>query len=311
MRAMGNVHHLITAHGLERARDLADTKLERQELEIAAAVLADEGESLGICHAGFALTSLPHKNTPERLWRREGHRVTLLVESGCTEKGELIGVPYGSKARMILIYLQTQALRTGSREVELGRSMKAWMTAMGIGAIGGATYKAVTEQAKRISACRLTFFSDHGGTRQRDNGAFVDSAIELTGALNDDAQPMLWRETVKLNEAFYHSLIEHPVPVSEAALRTIGNKSLSIDIYVWLAYRLHSLSKPTPVSWQALYAQFGAGCASLRTFKQPFTEALRMALAAYPDARVGVESGCIMLHPSRPPVTKRLAGAVS
>jgi hypothetical protein len=57
-----------------------------------------------------------------------------------------IGVPYGSIARMILLYLQTQAVRTRSREVELGASMNAWLTAMGI-PIGGKTYQIVREQS--------------------------------------------------------------------------------------------------------------------------------------------------------------------
>lgn len=298
------IHHLLRTHGLETARELVNDKASRRELEIAAAVLAEESETLGICHAGFALTSLPHKNINELCWRREGHRVTLLVESGREENGDPVGIPYGSKARMILIYLQTQALRSRSREVELGRSLKAWMKAMGISTIGGATYKVVTEQARRISACRLTFFSENGMSRQRDNGGFVDNAIELAGTLNDDRQPSLWTDRVRLNETFYHSLIEHPVPVSETALREIGNKSMAIDIYIWLAYRLHSLSKPTPVSWTSLYAQFGAGFGALRNFKPAFSEALRMALAAYPGAQVMVESTSIILHPSRPPIAK-------
>lgn len=299
-----SIHHLLRTHGLETARTLITDKVSMRELEIAAAVMAEESETLGICHAGFALTSLPHKNTNELLWRREGHRVTLLVESGREQNGEPVGIPYGSKARMILIYLQTQALRSGSREVELGRSLKSWMKAMGIATIGGATYKMVSEQARRISACRLTFFTDSGQLRQRDNGSFVDNAIELTGSLNDDKQPSLWQDRVRLNEAFYRSLIEHPVPVSETALREIGNKSMAIDIYVWLAYRLHSLSKPTPVSWGSLFTQFGAGFSALRNFKPAFIEALRMALAAYPDAQVTVESTSITLTPSRPPIAK-------
>lgn len=37
---------------------------------------------------------------------------------------------------MILLYLQTQAVRTGSREVALGRSIQDWMETMGL-AVGG------------------------------------------------------------------------------------------------------------------------------------------------------------------------------
>ncbi|QCG94499.1 pirin [Azospirillum sp. TSA2s] len=301
---MRNIHKLLIDHGLEAARELVVDKAERRQLEIAAAVLAEESETLGICHAGFALTSLPHKDIIEPFWRREGHRITLMVESGRDRQGNVVGIPYGSKARMILIYLQTQAVRTRCREVELGGSLKGWMKNMGMASIGGATYKMVTEQARRISACRLTFFTDHGHADRVAKGAFVEEYFDLAGMLNDDNQPTLWQDKVTLNDAFYRSLIDHPVPVSETALREIGNKSMAIDIYVWLAYRLHSLCKPTPVSWPALMAQFGAGFNAMRNFKPAFTEALRMALAAYPDAKVQVESTSITLYPSAPPIAK-------
>ncbi|QCG93068.1 pirin (plasmid) [Azospirillum sp. TSA2s] len=294
---------LIQSHGLDAAKQMVTDKRDRQRLDIAAAMLTETEDNLGICHAGFALTALPHKDTKEALWRRDGHRVTLHVESGRERDGSAIGIPYGSKARMILIYLQTQAVRERSRQVELGRSMRAWLTAMGMANTGGATYRLVAEQAKRIGACRLTFFTDTGGGELRTNGSFVESEFSLVGALNE-AQPSLWQETVVLNDAFYRSLVDHPVPVSETALKHIGNKSLAIDVYIWLAYRLHVLAKPTAVSWPAMFGQFGAGFAQMKHFKPSFSDALRDALAAYPDARVEVGESGLLLHPSRPPVAK-------
>jgi Plasmid encoded RepA protein len=74
-------------------------------------------------HAGFALTALPHCRITETEWVRETAGLTLRVESGKDERGTVVGIPYGSVARMILLYLQTEAVRTRSREVELGRSM--------------------------------------------------------------------------------------------------------------------------------------------------------------------------------------------
>src|SRR5689334_3517286 len=67
------------------------------------------------------------------------------------------GVPYGSRARMILLYLQTQALRTGSPEVELGPSLNAWMKRMNV-PLGGKSRDLIREQANRLSACILTFY---------------------------------------------------------------------------------------------------------------------------------------------------------
>ena len=39
----------------------------------------------------------------------------------------MLGVAHGARARLILIYLQTQAVLTNSRETSLGRSMREWM----------------------------------------------------------------------------------------------------------------------------------------------------------------------------------------
>lgn len=304
MTTMGDVHQLILRHGIDGARSMAASKAQRQAVDAAAFVMADEENRLGITHAGFAMTSLPHKRIEEGFWKREGHRTTLLVESGRDRRGALVGVPYGSIARLILLYLQTEAVRTSSPEVELGRSMKSWMGRMSL-TTGGKTYQLVTEQARRLSACRLTFFADRdNGAEARHNGAFVQDAISLSGVASDEDQAMLWQDRVKLDPGFWRSLKEHPVPVREEAIKAIGARSLAIDIYIWLAYRLHSLSKPTTVSWPAIHAQFGAGFRLTRQIKPTFTEALQLALAVYPEARVDIEKDGIVLNPSPPAVPK-------
>jgi hypothetical protein len=299
---MGEVHELILRDGIEVARLSADTKAHRQAIEAAAQLLAEEESRLGITHAGFAMTSLPHKRIADAFWKRQGNRTTLLVESGRDRQGDLIGVPYGSIARLILLYLQTEAVRTGNPEVELGRSMKAWMTRMSLSA-GGKTYQLVSEQARRISGCRLTFFTDLTTAELRSNGAFVQSSISLSG-LADESQPTLWQDRVRLDDGFWRSLREHPVPVREEALKAIGTRSFAIDVYIWLAYRLHALSRPTPVSWPAVHAQFGAGFRLVRQLKPTFVEALQMALAVYPEARVNIEDQGLVLHPSLPAVPR-------
>jgi hypothetical protein len=300
---MGAVHTLILNHGVDGARAMATTRAERQAVEAAAIILAEEESRLGITHAGFAMTSLPHKRIGEAFWRREGHRTTLLVESGRDRNGTLIGVPYGSIARLILLYLQTEAIRTNSPEVELGRSMKSWMSRMSL-TTGGRTYQLVTEQARRISGCRLTFFTERkNGAESRHNGAFVQDAISLSGVI-DDHQPTLWQDRVRLDEGFWRSLREHPVPVREEAIKAIGTRSLAIDVYIWLAYRLHSLTHSTFVSWAAIHSQFGAGFRLARQIKPTFLEALTVALAVYPEARVDAGKDGVTLHPAPPAVPR-------
>jgi hypothetical protein len=298
---MAQVHQLIVREGIDRAREQAVTKRERQIVEAAYQVLTEDAEKIGFTYSGFALTSLPHKPLSEPVWRREGHNITLLLESGYDRAGKPVGVPYGSYARFILLFLQSQAIRTGSREIELGRSMRVWLGTMGL-SIGGTTYRMVAEQAKRISNCRLQFYADRNGKELMRHGGFVDGSISMTGVSSD--QPSLWQDRVVLNEEFYRALREHPVPLSENALKAIGPRSMVIDVYIWLAYRLHALTRDIEVSWVALHAQFGAGFQLLRKFRAHFIECLDLAMAAYPDARVSISERGITLMPSRPAIPK-------
>jgi hypothetical protein len=101
-------------------------------------------------------------------------------------------------------------------------------------------------------------------------------------------------------------LIEHPLPVRETAIRSLAHRSMAIDIYVWLAYRLWQLKRPKRIPWPAFYGQFGAGFTRLRAFRQHVKEPLALALAAYPEARVEVDDEAgVTLHPSPSPVPER------
>ena len=296
---MASVHRLIVQRGVEEARRQAVTKHERALVEAAYQVMSEEADKLGFTYSGFALTSLPHKPQPDSIWRREGYNLTMLVQSGVDRSGVTLGVPYGSYARFILLFLQSQAIKTKSREIELGRSMRVWLGNMGL-SIGGTTYRMVNEQARRISGCTLTFYADRDNKEIMRRGGFVDGAITLTDVVSD--QPSLWQERVLLNEQFYHALQNHPVPLSEPALRAIGPRSMVLDIYIWLAYRLHALKGDTDVSWPSLYAQFGVGYGRLRDFRAGFIDGLELALAVYPEAQVSIGEKGVTLRPSRPAV---------
>jgi len=199
-------------------------------VDIAAEVMADERQNIGISYTGFCLTSLPHKRLPDdQAWQKHGYRVTLLVEPGRLKTAKdgmrLYGVPYGARARMILLYLQTQAVRTGTPQVALGRS---WMERMGL-ATGGETAHSLREQSARISACTLKFFweGDEDSSRGFKRGAIVDSGLQF--AVGDGAQGTLWEDQVTLDPVFYKALRDHPVPLQEAAIRQLRDRSMSLD----------------------------------------------------------------------------------
>ncbi len=308
---MGELHTLVLLHGREKAREMVPAK-QRALIDIAAEVLCDDAQRLGITYSGFCLTGFPHKKLDDaEVWEKRGHNVTLLVEPGRLRMGPgpatLFGVPYGARARMILIYLQTQAIRTGSREVRLGASMRDWMGRMGM-SVGGESARALRDQARRISACSIKFFWTTADAEGRAQDGFERGAIVRSGLFfrEDDAsgQSSLFEDVVTLDEAFYKALRDHPVPLLESAIRRLKERSMALDVYIWLAYRLHVLERVTPVSWSSLHGQFGGGFKLLRQFRPQFMDALAAATAAYPEANISVTDAGVTLGPSRPPVRK-------
>jgi hypothetical protein len=304
---MSDYHKLVRLHGRDMARTLVKIE-ERRFVDLAAEVLADHRSEAGYTYSGFCMTSLPHRSIPdEQEWRRPGERFTLVIEPGALydaegNRSQLLGVPYGPKARLILLYLQSEAIRTGSQEVELGRSMNAWLDRMGISS-GGTTYKAFREQATRLSTCRLVFVKPHDRdprktVNRRDQ--LVDGTIALQEG--DSRQSSLWVETVRLSDTFWSELRKEPVVIWDGAVRVLAEKSHALDIYCWLAHRLHTLESPVDVDWKSLHAQFGASYKNLRQFKPRFIDSFNEALATYEDAKVVLEDRGLVLHPSRPPL---------
>jgi Plasmid encoded RepA protein len=308
---MGQVHDILEAEGKQAAlrADIA-----RQVVEAASLYMGDEEGGIGFLYSGWCQAALPHKRLPDDTsWEIKSERIALVVEPGRRRDavGDFVsvGVPYGSRARLIMLYLQSEALRTGSRDVMLGRSLRDWLVRMGI-SVGGKSLKDVREQADRIARCRFTFHVNAGNRAGLVNQNVVDTAMFIQG--DDAGQGSLFVEVARLSEVFFEQLKKHPVPIEEAAIRALSNNSQALDIYAWLAYRLHVLEKSTPVSWPALKGQFGISYARLDHFRTYFVDNLKLALAVYRKARVDLdfERG-LVLHPSPAPVASRIVAGTA
>ena len=309
-----NIHALILAHGKDAARDMLSAK-EKHLVDLAAdamAIEAFDGHDVGFLYSGWAMTALPHRRPSDgrehEPWTRENGRFRLMVEPGHIYDSkwnvEKVGIPYGSRARLILFYLQTEAVRRKSPEIELGTSLRRWLSRMGI-SDAGPNYAAVRDQSRRLSACRLTIgWSSDDGTRGFERASIVNRMMFVPNG--DDRQGALWDETARLSPEFFESLISHPVPVAEHAIRALQNSSLSLDVYTWLCYRLRSLSKPTTVSWSALHQQFGPEYATVKSFRERFVMNLRESLCVYPEAQVDISASGVILHPSPAAVPERM-----
>ena len=129
------------------------------------------------------------------------------MQPGTAGKPVSIGVPYGSRARLILIFLQLEAIRTRSREIELGNSLRTWLKRLGIPQ-GGSSIATVRDQAECLSLCRLTFHIRAAEATGLLNQSIVDTALFLDEP--DDGQFAKRRpqfmERVTLSTRFFEQL---------------------------------------------------------------------------------------------------------
>ena len=108
----------------------------------------------------MALCSLPRSNPGNRLqYKRVNGPFTLGMIAGLGNK-----LPFGNLPRLILAWLCTEVVRTGSREIVLGKSLSDFMRALGVYSSSGGKYTRLRNQMKRLFGCTvsMTYEDKHG-----------------------------------------------------------------------------------------------------------------------------------------------------
>jgi hypothetical protein len=123
----------------------------------------------------------------------------------------------------------------------------------------------------------------------------------------DERQRALWPSTVCLSKEYFESLQKHAVPLNEADLAALAHTAMGLDIYAWLAQRLHRIDprKPAFIPWTSLKEQFGPDYTKMFNFKREFRHTLAQVLRRYQTARIELDDKGITARTSPPPVGKR------
>jgi hypothetical protein len=309
---MAEVHRQLMLRGFHEVIAEADTPATQRRVRWAHEILSAEQDGVNYLHSGFCQAALPHREPKNPLdpWIRRNGAYQLVIRPGILPlKNQVlqVGVPYGTKARLIMIYFQTEAVRTRSQIVDLGPTMASWLRKMGLSTSGGArgSYVPVREQALRIARCEFTMRFDRSAFEARLADQRIVDGMDLWHDATSEEDLFRtggeWVRHVRLSDAFYEHLMEHAVPLSEEAVARLKHSNLALDLYVWLTYRLHTLHKETTVPWYALAEHFGSESGH-RQIAFRLKETLRDVTAVYPEANLEAASRGLILRPSRPSV---------
>jgi len=246
-----------------------------------------------------------------RVWDKEQGIVSLTIEAGRDKNpktGEWIqlGLPFGPKPRLILAHLNTEALRTESPKINVEDSFTAFVQRMQSYRPNGKEIQAFKDHLRRLSAATVRMAISTEGRSLRVNSQII-TAFDLWFH-KDKSQRVLWPSTIRLSHEYFTSLQNHAVPLDERALAGLSHSAMALDLYTWLAQRLHRIPPKQPqfLAWAALKEQFGAGLGQMNNFKRKFRLALGQVLAFYPAAKLEGDGQGLTLYNSAPPVKKRL-----
>ena len=252
----------------------------------------------------MALCSLPRTNPGNQLqYERRNGPFTLGMIAGLNNK-----LPFGTNPRLILSWLCTEVVRTGSREIVLGRSLSEFMRKLGISSTDGRGQARLRNQMDRLFNCTVSMiYKDEHGK------ATVNSLIALRTEFwwnpKHPDQTGLWESKVRLSESFFNEIVSHPVPLDLTTLKALKRSPLGLDLYLWLVYRTFALRSPLRLSWRQGYRQFGSDPAkasnkfTVRSFREKVLRELKKIKLAWPDLNYTTARGVLILLPSVPHIS--------
>lgn len=261
-------------------------------------------------HSIMCQVGLPRSKVEGTSFERYSGGAALLVEAGKLWNGKQFvqqPIPYGAMPRLMLAWMNTYAVRFNSPEIPVGDSAAEFLRMLGHKNINGGrngVYTTFRKQVQALSACRMTLgFNANGRAHTYEGKPIKHFDAWING--NEKHLP-LWPGSVTFSQDYYLTLKDHAVPLDLRAFMALKGSALALDIYTWLAQRLHRIQgRPVVLYWANLRDQFAQeyqGKDADKDFKKKFLPALRAALLVYPEAKVKQVTGGIMLMPSPPPI---------
>lgn len=277
---------------------MSDTLSRLQLLELEE---QEEAREIVFQHGIMCQVSLPRSRQEGRTFERSFKNASILIEAGKIWDGFSWveqPLPYGAKPRLALLYINGQAIKTQSAEIDIGRSYADFCSKLGLSKGGRAFYE-LKKQMTALAAARMTF----GFTQPAGIASTLDvKPIKRFDAwiAKEEKQPSLWPAVLQLDENYLQSLMEHAVPLPFDAIATLRDSALSLDLLAFFARRLHTLEKPVRVPFVLFKEQFGQEYKDLKPFKAKFLKAVKEVKETYTAASIEQVTGGLLLKPSAP-----------
>jgi len=274
-------------------------------------------------HSILCQTSLPYRKPKSTSWKKTSGNATLIMNAIDSQdlrrdlNSEMVntGLPYGPKARLIMYYINMIAKTSKSNVLEVGNSMTDFVKRLELNN-SGRNIKDIRSQLERFNTTAVQMIFNTDPTTHRKSffiveELYLDKSFQQVSLFDEAKNEKVRLHTgsiyIKLHQQYYESLIEHSVPLDERAVLVLKESCLAMDIYTWLANRLHRIPSERPLflTWAAIKSQFGTEQRGMNNFKLDFRYALNKVLQVYQAAKIEEDKNKgFILRKSLPPIPK-------
>jgi hypothetical protein len=295
---------------LGRLTPLHLPRVELDTVNYLAGLEVDGERNIGFAPGLVAQVSLPYRNPGDiPRWERTNGLINLTMSPGTfTEQGRNGGTKvtkyaYGMTPRHAFVWLATEAIRTNSPHIELGRNLGDFLKKIGKDD-SGKSYRDTSTQLLALFTATMSVEAVHSSADTfAVSGAnfVVAKSHRLYWSKNETlGRDGLFNSEVTLSADFFQSIMDSPVPIDLDAVKALGRSPMRVDMYVWLTWRMSTLSRVTKIRWTDLAMQFGAQYGRTRGFREKFRDEIVHVQRIYPDLRVDCDHReYVTLYPSR------------
>lgn len=238
--------------------------------------------------------TLPHAKPKGTHFERGSSRLKLSIVANAK-----FGLPYGMMPRLLLAWICTEACRTKSPELDLGKAQSHFLKQLQLPG-DGRYIKILHTQFLALLWSQISVAASGSGSLSFENLYVAKNKSDFLNPAHS-AGGFLWNSSLRLSDEFYDLLIKSAVPLKMEALHALRQSPMSMDLYAWLVYRAFRLNagvkrglrSDVNIPWMGLMSQFGCDYPSsaqgVRNFKCNFLKRLKEALLYYPEARNYIE----------------------
>jgi hypothetical protein len=209
------------------------------------------------------------------------------------------GLPYGTVPRLLLLFLANYVKKHDTALISLPDTIQGLGHLLGYNhASGGDEGQAaiITSQLRRLLELTIRRELIESGKRE--------TVLHYTFARTHQVywdNPIAGECSFFLDDLVYHDLKKHAMPVDMYVVQELKRSPFTLDLYLWLSYKLNAVrsTKVIPVSTlMKQFGNYGNSAGSKRQFLHKTKRSLLRVKEYYPGANIFIRDTSLVLEPS-------------